>query len=343
MKSILKYSIIFPILLISFSCDDTTDDSSTGAMVGTWKLTALSGTYIRDVAVPAGTDSATTYSVKVRWPYDPSGGQADQTLKMYSTGDNVLNAPSDAAAHIAAGHVQLVGEFKNDDKYTLVGTYPALRIVEAACSTYQTIADIDDDGSYNVTYNSDLTAGTISITPLAGTEQVLPSFPDGTVTFSNEGQTMNIVFLDRDSHDSKISAISETWVEADNRVTQGHFGVFVDETGGYFTSDKTQPVKTSGYVYDPLGADGSPGTGDEQLATWGYYYTYNAVMYGGCLALGSDAATCAAAGYTTNDSDHDFDLTDATAGGKLSMQVIPVCIPVNEIILFDATFGKATN
>ena len=342
MKSILKYLIIFPILLISFSCDDTTDDSSTGAMVGTWKLTALSGTYIRDVAVPAGTDAATTYAVKVRWPYDSSAPLylADQTIKTYLTGDTVLNSTSDAAAHIAAGYVQLVGEFKNDDKYTLVGTYPALRIVESACSTYQTIADIDDDGSYNITYNADLTAGTLSITPLAGTEQVLPSFPDGTVTFSDAGQTMNIVFLDRDAHDTKISGISETWVEADNRVTHGIPGAYVDATGGYFTSDDTQPLGTEGYVYDPLGSDGIPMNGDELLATWGYYYTYNTVMYGGCIAGGSDAATCAAAGYATNDSDHNFVPTNAAAGGKLTMQIVPVCIPVNETIEFNATFAK---
>ena len=84
---------------------------------------------------------------------------------------------------------------------------------------------------------------------------------------------MNIVFLDRDSHDSKISAISETWVEADNRVTQGHFGVFIDAAGGFFTSDATQPLGTEGYVYDPVGSDGIPANGDELLATWGYYYT----------------------------------------------------------------------
>ena len=124
-------------------------------------------------------------------------------------------------------------------KRELIGTYPAIRIVEAACSTYQTIADIDDDGSYNITYNSDLTAGTLSITPLASTEQVLPSFPDGTVTFSDDGQTLNLVFLDRDAHDSKISEISETWVEADNRITHGFAQLPVDATGGFFTSDAT--------------------------------------------------------------------------------------------------------
>ena len=339
MKSILKYLIILPILLISFSCDETaTGDSSTGAIVGTWELTALSGTYIRDVAVPAGTEEGTTYSAKVRWPYDTSDGyQADQTLMTSSAGDTILNVTSSSATLVAAGLVALVGEFKNDDTYTFVGTYPAIRIVEAACSTYQTIADIDDDGSYNVTYNSDLTGGTLSITPLAGTEQVLPSFPDGVVTFTND-TTMNIVFLDRDGHDSKISEISETWVEADNRVIHGFAQLPVDATGGFFTSDATQPLASEGYVMSPL------------LATWGGYYTYNALMFNGCLAQAMGGGMDATAAQTycgstypdwlTPDSDHDFDPTDATAGGKLTMEVVPFCVPVNETIQFDATFTK---
>ena len=336
MKSILKYFIIFPILLISFSCDDrTTNSTSTGLMVGTWKLTALSGTYIRDVAVPSGTDATTTYNVTYTWPHAEtflgSASAVDKTVKAYAHRENVLTATSDAADSIATGAVQLVGEFKNNDTYTLVGTYPALRLIDPpVCTTYKTIADIDDDGSYNITYNADLTAGTLSITPLAGTEQVLPSFSDGTVTFSDEGQTMNIVFLDRDAHDSLIVDIGETWVEADNRVTHGISHVYVDATYGYFTTDDTQPLNNLGYLYDPLGADGSPGTGDELLANWGYYYTYNAIMYG---ATGEVA-------YGANDSDHPFDSTNPTAGGKLSMQVVPVCIPVNETIEFNATFAK---
>jgi hypothetical protein len=345
MKSILKYLIILPILLISFSCDETaTGDSSTGAIVGTWQLTALSGTYIRDVAVPSGTDATTTYNVTYTWPHAEtvlgSASAADKTVKTYGHRANVLTATADAADSIATGAVQLVGQFKNDDTYTFVGTYPALRLIDPpVCTTYKTIADIDDDGSYNITYNADLTAGTLSITPLPGTVQVLPSFSDGVVTFTND-TTMNIVFLDRDGHDSLIVDIGETWVEADNRVTHGISHVYVDATNGYFTTDDTQPLNNLGYLYDPLGADGSPGTGDELLATWGYYYTYNAVMMGGCLAAGSDAATCAGAGYATDDSGHPFDLAEATAGGKLSMQVVPVCIPVNETIEFNATFAK---
>ena len=337
MKSILKYFIIFPILLISFSCDDgTTDSTSTGLMVGTWKLTALSGTYIRDVAVPSGTDATTTYNVTYTWPHAEtvlgSASAADKTVKTYAHRANVLTATSDAADSIATGAVQLVGEFKNNDTYTLVGTYPALRLIDPpVCTTYKTIADIDDDGSYNITYNADLTAGTLSITPLAGTTQVLPSFSDGVVTFSDTGNTMNIVFLDRDAHDSLIVDIGETWVEADNRVTHGISHVYVDAKLGYFTTDDTQPLNNLGYLYDPT---------NTSLAPYSGYYTYNTVMMGGCLLGGADDATCAAAGYATDDSDHDFDPTDATAGGKLTMKIVPVCMPVNETIEFNATFTK---
>ena len=55
---------------------------------------------------------------------------------------------------------------------------------------------------------------------------------------------------------------------------------------------------------------------------------------------GADVVTCAAAGYVVDDSDHDFDPTDATAGGKLTMEVVPFCIPVNEVILYNLTFEK---
>jgi hypothetical protein len=63
-------------------------------------------------------------------------------------------------------------------------------------------------------------------------------------------------------------------------------------------------------------------------------------MFNGCLAGGADQATCAAAGYATDDSAHDFNPADATAGGKLTMEVVPFCVPVNETIQFDATFTK---
>jgi len=58
------------------------------------------------------------------------------------------------------------------------------------------------------------------------------------------------------------------------------------------------------------------------------------------------AALVSAAGVPTDDSAGNFDPTsEATmaAGGKLTYNVNAVCIPINEIILFDATFEKSTD
>jgi hypothetical protein len=50
-------------------------------------------------------------------------------------------------------------------------------------------------------------------------------------------------------------------------------------------------------------------------------------------------------GAPINDSDHDFveGATTTVLGGKMMYTINPVCIPVNEIIEFDATFDKATD
>ena len=42
-KKIAIYSILLPVLFLQFSCDDTADDTSVGALVGTWELSALTG------------------------------------------------------------------------------------------------------------------------------------------------------------------------------------------------------------------------------------------------------------------------------------------------------------
>jgi hypothetical protein len=58
------------------------------------------------------------------------------------------------------------------------------------------------------------------------------------------------------------------------------------------------------------------------------------------------AALVSAAGMPTDDSAGNFDPTSPATmatGGKLTYNVNAVCIPINEIILFDATFEKATD
>ena len=151
------------------------------------------------------------------------------------------------------------------------------------------------------------------------------------MTFSDEGKTMNIVFLDRDAHDSLIVDIGETWVEADNRETMGIAAAYVDTSDNSFTTDATQPQGSAGYLKSAA------------LGTWGYFYTYNAVMMTGCIAGGNSEAECALAGFGVDDSGHDFDPTDASTaslGGKLTMEIVNVCIPINETIRFNATFAK---
>ena len=94
-KKILTYSFLLPILFIQFSCDESTpDDTSVGVLVGTWELTALSGTYIWD-AVEAD-------SLRARWKdaatvLGVDSANADQTLARFSIGQVLLNQTSELA------------------------------------------------------------------------------------------------------------------------------------------------------------------------------------------------------------------------------------------------------
>ena len=88
------------------------------------------------------------------------------------------------------------------------------------------------------------------------------------------------------------------------------------------------------------------------LAIWGGYMTWNALQYNGCVAYnfaaGGDGTSCQTshAAYLVNDSENVFDISCMTDGdpidcaGKLTYIINAQCIPVNEIILFDATFER---
>jgi len=356
MKSILKYSIILPILLISFSCESDSDEASVGAIIGTWELSALSGTYIRDIAQPAGNET-TSYSVTASWNYastvlGPDSANADQVLAAYSVGDTLLNTTSSlpSAAYLTATGVAMTGVFKTDNVYTLTGTYPTLRLNADECETYQTVAQISDQGFYGVVYNSDHTGGTLTITPDASLgDQVLPPFNDATVVFTNDGKSMKLSFTDRDAHDSKYAEVMTTWDETAERVTMGIAKVPFNATTGAFTS-VSDSLSSTGFLMS------------EQLAQWGGsnyggygFMTWNALQYNGCLAAvtaaGGDAATCQTShtAFLADDSAYAFDIACVADGdpsdckGKLTYNVNPVCIPVNEVILFDTDFEMNTN
>ena len=376
-KKIITYSILLPVLFLQFSCDDTADDTSVGALVGTWELSALTGTYIRDVAQPTDSDP-TSYALTASWNYAAAvlgvdSAYADQTISGFSVGDTVLNKTFSlpSAADLTAAGVAMTVTF-NDPVYTLTGTYPTLRVDEDACSTYQTVAQIIDQGYYWASYMTYSTGElTIEQNSTLG-EQVLPPFNDGSIIFTNDGNTLNIQFEDRDSHDEDYAEVMTEWSETDDRVTMGIAQIPIDPITGAFTgafTTSSDSLSSSGYL---MSAD---------LTYWGgyatfYYLTiageaeflaltgvitdsngdgsYIAETIGYMAANNSSnthsglpyAALVSAAGMPTDDSAGNFDPTSPATmatGGKLTYNVNAVCIPINEIILFDATFEKATD
>ena len=77
MKSIIKYLIILPMLLINFSCEDATTESTVynGDILGSWMLTGLTGTYTYTVDLPDASESGftwaadTSFGIRIKWNY----------------------------------------------------------------------------------------------------------------------------------------------------------------------------------------------------------------------------------------------------------------------------------
>ena len=123
------------------------------------------------------------------------------------------------------------------------------------------------------------------------------------------------------------------------------------------------------YVFDPFGEDEIPLNGDEPLQFTGYYFTYNLMVgVGGFetaftaskIGGGSDSAAVYAgvdaglqvfaigvalvvdaivqSGFNPDDSDHDVDLANLSAGGRLIFEVDNVCLPVIESQYVTVTF-----
>ncbi len=63
----IKYFILLPIIFIHFSCEKTSTASTVynGDVIGSWKLTALTGTYTYTVSTPSASSGLT-------WPADTS-------------------------------------------------------------------------------------------------------------------------------------------------------------------------------------------------------------------------------------------------------------------------------
>ena len=375
-------TLVLGLIIFNTACEDDTvspdDDDVIASLVGTWKLTALTGTYLRDIALPADSAAGDSFSVDAYWDLAPdvlgaSAALADLHLFAFYEGDTLLDStvalPTPAALEAMGLAMEVI--FKDDGTYTLGGTYPTIRLDETACRSALTIAPIEDAGNFTMDYLT----GTLGVSPdEALGDQVLPPFDDAEVTFSSDSSVMYLNFTDRDAHDERYIEITDTWDEAEERVTMGVADLPVNALGGFDEFGVT--TNDTAYIMDA------------ELASWGNYLTFYAmavqieleyrltpgspgqittdynqdgsidaadvVAYMGLvdptgstyqLALPYAAVVAVTDGVPglVDDSGTDFDpLATSGAGGKLKYVLKAVCIPINEIIEFESTWSRVT-
>lgn len=343
------------LVLIATACEEAAEDDQVGALVGTWQLTDLSVDWVRDVASPEETDPDTVYTItascnEVETYSWVDAAKADRILAEFVVGDTILDTTVVLnETWLRLMEISMTATFSEDFTYALTGTYPTLRLDPDSCKTKMEIPQITDAGIYEVDY----IAGRLGIMP-GEFDLVLPSFDDGQITFSDDGKTLTISYVDRDGHDQRIAEISKTWDE-EHRVVHGTAELPVDLVTGAFSDNGLLILLRSGYITDTNG----------RLGVWGNYLTFYALtilgiadelITSGEVATFEDALALigqwADAGqnepYTglpfatllTNDSGRDFDPQDIGTGGKLTYVINPVCVPVNEIIYFETTWSK---
>ncbi len=293
------------VVMIFTTCAEEEEEEAVGALVGKWQLTALSADYVRDVptsgkvTIPGG-----GYILSASWDVAlaffqgviASAAATDQVLAAFNAGDTVFTIKKDFdAAALAVAGISLAAEFLEDSTYSLTGTYPALRIVTELCSTYLAIPQISDVGNYTIAYNAAETGGTLGTTPdeTIG-DAVLPSFDDGVVAFSNNGNTLQLDFVDRDGHDTRIAETGEQWNEEKHRVTMGvAVAPKLKANNVFVPSALADTTGNTGYIMDPA------------LTAWSGYLT----LYS--LAIQVETTYLATAGILTDlDDDGDIDVTD---------------------------------
>ena len=314
----IKYFILLPILFIQFSCEDSTSSGCSGTcngdLVGSWQLTALTGTYVYTVNLPDDDESGMT------WPADTSfgihmqgehasvegvGSYANYIASEVVAGSTIPGVSTTkefTLAALQASGIGLIGVFEDAPSagsyatYHMKGDYPSVSYDFTNCATALSTPTMQDQGIY--TWDQTLTTENFQIKRdpnIAGT-QVLPPFNDGTLAFTDTDlNTLNIQFIDRDSHsspDTGYGLIPEyVWDEGKhpNLTTQDPK---VDSGGdrSYMAFPPVLAVGTmpDGYgdtfigSYDPTSTThNTPGTGpaylyDPALAYWGNYMTWNA-------------------------------------------------------------------
>ena len=260
-----------------------------GDVVGTWNLSALTGTYERKVVTGSGIEhSADSYDLVATWD-DAAGfaaatgndaafitGATNQTLAKWAAGMNAPGFPTtnvlDAASLAALGIVMkgVFDDAPSNDKpgtYKITGTYPSIRLNTETCTPYLTVPQINDQGNYTLNFDT----GVITLSPATDLEQVLPPFPDGKFTVDGDAGKLTIDFLDRDNSSSRYSEVMAAWNESADRVISGLSQLPVNTVGGFYTSPldpDAGDVASSAYIYQAA------------LASWGGYltwYAYNVI------------------------------------------------------------------
>ena len=390
----IKYLFIVPLIMVQFSCDEAATESVVynGDVVGSWKLTGLTGVYTYTVSLPAGTGSGlewpaaadTSFGVKIRWDQAATvlgadSGNAEFWVPgaQFSSGDVALltEAVYTEEAMVAADF-GLIGVFEDapsanaDATYLMKGTYPGIFYNYSQCASAGSTAPMTDQGLYTADLTATSNNFTIKRDPNISGSQVLPPFDDGALTLDSTGNTLNIKFLDRDSHSTRYSEVMSSWDEGNHpsstlggnnensggdRTYMAFPPLTVDANnafaGSYDGTEGTSPA-SSGYYMDPT-----------TLSAWGNYMTYNALNFLGCVTTvsaanggDSDAATATCAQdanyqpFLVDDSSGDFSLAcladadPSDCSGKLTFDVIRDCaVPVDVTIDFDATFTRCTS
>ena len=303
MKNFIKYFAFIPVLLIQYSCDDTSTDAivNNGDVIGSWMMTELTGTYVYTISQP-GSESGVTwpadssYGIMVRWNYASSlpesyQNSTDVWLQEFSAGDTALLTVRqfNNVSEVEAAGFGLIGVFEDaptsgaDATYKMKGEYPGIFYNYSECASAGSTAPMTDQGLY--TWDQTLTSNNFVIKrdlSIAGS-QVLPPFVDGALTV--DSTTLNIKFLDRDSHSSLYSEVMEAWDEGMHPDTL--FGGNGISSGGDRTYMAFPPLiaDEDGALLAPY--DGTPGTTpvlsgyykSPMFAFWGGYMTYYAFVY----------------------------------------------------------------
>ena len=161
-KSI-KYFLVLPLMFIHFSCEKTSTSSTVhnGDVIGSWKLTALTGTYAYTVNLPDGDESGvtwantdTTFGIKARWDMAdaiftgdnaPFTEYGNQWLVEVQSGDEIPGVSQTttipSVEYLAGAGIGLIGVFEDAPSagayatYKMKGVYPGVFYNYTQCAS----------------------------------------------------------------------------------------------------------------------------------------------------------------------------------------------------------------